>query len=122
VHANTPRDALARVEQMIGMSGIDMPATSARAQIASAINIVVQVERFSDGRRRLRSLSELTGMEGQVVTMQEIFRFKRTGGGENGAVLGHFGATGLRPRSLEALPERAIHISADLFRPELRIG
>ena len=79
VHANTPRDALSRIEQMIGMSGIDIPPRSARAQIASAIHVVIQVARLSDGRRKLVSLSELTGMEGEVVTMQEIFRFRQTG-------------------------------------------
>ena len=79
VHANTPRDALSRVEQMIGMSGIDIPARSARAQIASAIHVVIQVARLADGRRKLISVSELTGMEGEVVTMQEIFRFRQTG-------------------------------------------
>ena len=79
VHANTPRDALSRVEQMIGMSGIDIPARSARAQIASAIHVVIQVARLADGRRKLISVSELTGMEGEVITMQEIFRFRQTG-------------------------------------------
>src|SRR3546814_16342104 len=74
VHANTSRDALSRVEQMIGMSGIDIPPRSARAQIASALNIVIQIERAVAGRRRLVSVSELTGMEGDVITMQEIFQ------------------------------------------------
>src|ERR1041384_6761725 len=93
VPANSPRDALSRVEQMIGMSGIDIPARSARAQIASAINVVIQIGRLSDGRRKLLSLSELTGMEGDVVTMQEIFRFRQTGVATDGQVLGKFEAT-----------------------------
>src|SRR5436190_1897134 len=76
VHANTARDALARVEQMVGMSGVDVPPRSARAQIASAVNVVIQVGRLADGKRRLMSLSELIGMEGEVVTMQEIFRYR----------------------------------------------
>ncbi len=121
VHANTPRDALSRVEQMIGMSGVGMPAASARAQIASAIGVIVQVGRLTDGRRRLISLSELTGMEGGVITMQEIFRFRRCGLDERGFVLGHFEATGIRPRFVEVLVERGIHLSPDLFRPDMRI-
>src|SRR5438045_3569182 len=95
VHANTPRDALSRVEQMIGMSGIDVPARSARAQISSAIHVVVQVARLSDGRRRLISLSEISGMEGDVITMQEIFRFRQTGVSADGMVQGRFEASGI---------------------------
>src|SRR3546814_17970957 len=79
VHANSSRDSLSRIEQMIGMSGIDMPQRAARAQIASAVNVVIQVSRLSDGRRKVTSLSEITGMEGETITMQEIFRFKQTG-------------------------------------------
>jgi pilus assembly protein CpaF len=122
VHANTARDALSRVEQMIGMSGIDISATSARAQIASAINVVIQIGRQSDGRRRLLSLSEITGMEGQTITMQEIFRFKQTGRNEAGDVLGHFEATGIRPKFLQQAAEHGIEMPADLFRPSLRLG
>src|SRR5215210_9416549 len=103
VHANTARDALSRVEQMIGMSGIDIPARAARAQIASAINVVIQVGRLSDGRRKLLSLSELTGMEGDVITMQEIFRYRQTGMSPEGQVIGKFEATGIRPRFLDQL-------------------
>lgn len=121
VHANTPRDALSRVEQMIGMSGIDMAPAAARAQIASAIGVIVQVGRLSDGRRRLMSLSEITGMEGGVITMQEIFRFCRRGLDDRGIVIGHFEATGIRPRFVEILTERGIHLSSDLFRPDVRI-
>jgi pilus assembly protein CpaF len=121
VHANTARDALARIEQMIGMSGIEIPSRSARGQIASALNVIIQVERLSDGRRRLVSLSELTGMEGDIVTMQEIFRFRRTGMGDNGAVLGHFEATGIRPKFLEQLSLRGFELSNDLFRPGQRL-
>ncbi len=118
VHANTPRDALSRVEQMIGMSGIDMPARSARAQIASAVNVVVQVGRLSDGRRKLLSVSEITGMEGETITMQEIYRFKTTGRGENGEVLGRFEATGIRPKFAAEAVTAGINLPADLFRPE----
>ena len=118
VHANTPRDSLSRVEQMIGMSGVDIPARSARAQIASAIHVVVQVARLSDGRRKLISLSELSGMEGDVITMQEIFRFRQTGVGADGMVQGRFEATGIRPRFLEQVMAHGVTLSPDLFRPE----
>ena len=118
VHANTPRDALSRVEQMIGMSGIDVPARSARAQIASAIHVVVQVGRLSDGRRKLMSLSEISGMEGDVITMQEIFRFRQTGVSTDGMVQGRFEASGIRPRFLEQVMAHGVTLSPDLFRPD----
>src|SRR6476469_7514168 len=120
VHANTTRDALSRVEQMIGMSGIDIPAKSARAQIASALAVVIQVARLADGRRRVLSLSELTGMEGEVVTMQEIFRFRQTGVSKDGVVQGRFEATGIRPRFLDHAMSHGITLSADLFSPDAR--
>jgi pilus assembly protein CpaF len=106
VHANTPRDALARIEQMIGMAGIDLPARSMRGQIASAINVVIQIKRFPDGTRRVVSIQEVDGMEGDVITMQEIFRFEQTGVDPGGKVIGRFLLTGVRPnflRSFEAL-------------------
>jgi pilus assembly protein CpaF len=121
VHANTPRDALSRVEQMIGMSGIDIPARSMRAQIASAIQVVIQVGRLSDGRRKLLSISEVNGMEGDVITMQEIFRFRQTGVSAEGQVQGRFEATGIRPRFLEAAIAYGVHLSTDLFRPDVRL-
>jgi pilus assembly protein CpaF len=120
VHANTSRDALSRVEQMIGMSGIEIPARSARAQIASALNVVIQVARLSDGRRKLISMSELTGMEGEVITMQEIFRFRQTGVDDDGVVKGRFEATGIRPRFLEQVMAHGITLSAELFRPDAK--
>lgn len=122
VHANTARDSLSRVEQMIGMSGIDISAKSARAQIASAINVVIQIGRLADGRRRLLGLSEIVGMEGETVTMQEIFRFKFGGRGEHGEVLGHHEATGIRPKFLEAAHDHGIALPAELFRPSLKLG
>jgi len=118
VHANSPRDALSRVEQMIGMSGVDIPARSARAQIASAIHVVVQVARLSDGRRKLMSLSELSGMEGDVITMQEIFRFRQTGVSADNLVQGRFEATGIRPRFLDQVMAHGVTLSPDLFRPD----
>lgn len=121
VHANSPRDALSRIEQMIGMSGIEISPASARAQIASAINVVIQIGRQSDGRRRLLSLSEVIGMEGSTITMQEIFRFKIAGRAEDGTVLGHFESTGIRPKFLQKVEEHGISVSPDLFRPSLRL-
>jgi pilus assembly protein CpaF len=117
VHANTPRDALSRLEQMIGMAGFDIPTRSVRGQIASAINVVVQGERLEDGRRRVVSISEIVGMEGEVITLQEIFRFKRTGRGPNGEVLGHYESTGVRPKFIELLVSRGITLPLDMFAP-----
>jgi pilus assembly protein CpaF len=122
VHANTARDSLARIEQMVGMSGVEISPTSARAQIASAVNVVIQIGRQADGRRRLLSLSELVGMEGQTISMQEIFRFRMEGRGENGEVLGRHEATGIRPKFLDNAAEHGIALSPDLFRPNLDLG
>jgi len=120
VHANTARDALSRIEQMIGMSGVDIPLRSARAQIASAVNVVVQIARLSDGRRKLISLSELLGMEGDVITMQEIFRYRQVGVNADGIVEGRFEATGIRPRFLDQVLSHGLSLSADLFRPDAK--
>nr|WP_247718039.1 CpaF family protein [Qipengyuania proteolytica] len=122
VHANTARDSLSRVEQMVGMSGVEISPDSARAQIASAINVVVQIGRQADGRRRLLSLSEIVGMEGQTISMQEIFRFKMTGRSENGDVLGQHEATGIRPKFLDVARDHGFDLPADLFRPSLNLG
>jgi pilus assembly protein CpaF len=120
VHANTPRDALSRVEQMIGMSGIDISPKSARAQIASAIHVVLQLERLSDGSRRLTSVAEVTGMEGEIILMQEIFKFQRDGIGENGKVLGEMRPMGIRPKFMEVLKARGIDLPSSLFDPYKR--
>ncbi len=122
VHANTPRDALSRVEQMIGMSGVDISPRAARNQIASAMNIVIQIERLIDGHRRIVSLSEITGMESETITMQEIFRFRATGRAEDGRVLGQFEATGIRPKFLAETAAYGISLSPDLFRPDVKLG
>jgi pilus assembly protein CpaF len=115
VHANTPRDALSRVEQMVGMAGLDIPARSIRGQIASAIHVVIQAERMEDGTRRIVSVAEISGMEEDVICMQEIFRFRRVGRGGDGRVLGQYEASGVRPRFMEALAARGISLSSDLF-------
>ncbi len=122
VHANTPRDALSRIEQMIGMSGIDISPKSARSQIAAAINVVLQLARLSDGSRRVMSISEVTGMEGETVLMQEIFRYKRTGVADDGKVIGHFEATGIRPKFMEHLNARGIQLPPELFDPTRQVA
>lgn len=117
IHANTPRDAVGRLEQMVGMAGMPMSQLSIRSQIASAITIIVQVQRLSDGSRKVVSISEITGMEGEVVQMQEIMRFRRTATDENGRIHGEFRATGLRPRFVEEFAELGIVIPAAIFDP-----
>ncbi|PDT49034.1 MULTISPECIES: CpaF family protein [Sinorhizobium] len=117
IHANTPRDAVSRLEQMVGMAGMPMSQLSVRSQIASAITIIVQVQRLSDGSRKVVSVSEITGMEGEVVQMQEIMRFKKTGTDENGRIQGEFRATGLRPRFIEEFAEVGVIISPAIFEP-----
>ena len=117
VHANTARDALARLESMIAMAGVDLPAKAARAQVASAIGVIIQANRMSDGTRKLTSIQEITGMEGETVTLQEIFVFKQTGVGPSGAVEGYFSATGVRPRCWERLGTRGIELPQTLFAP-----
>ena len=115
VHANTARDALGRLEQMIAMIGLDFPISAIRSQIASGLNIVVQLSRLSDGNRRVMSISEVTGMEGNTITMQDIFVFRKTGISEDGAVLGEFRATGIRPKCYEQLRQSGVELPADLF-------
>ena len=117
IHANSCRDSLTRLEQMIGMAGFEMPTKSMRGQIASALHVVLQLERMSDGKRRLISLNELTGMEGEVVTMHEIFRFSRHSTDEDGMIRGDFVATGIRPKFMKEFEARGIKISADMFEP-----
>jgi len=120
VHANTPRDALTRLEQMIGMAGLEISPRSIRQQIASAIHVIVQTERMEDGRRRITSVAEVLGMEEDIITMQEIFRFRRKGRGDDGSVLGDFEPTGVRPKFLEYLNMRGIKLDPQMFAPPIR--
>ena len=115
VHANTPRDALSRLEQMIGMAGLDLAARSGRQQIASAINVVVQVERMEDGRRRAVSISEVVGMEHETVLMQEIFRFRRRGVDKDGNIQGEFETTGIRPQIMDLIAARGVDLPSMAF-------
>jgi pilus assembly protein CpaF len=117
IHANTPRDALARLTQMVGMAGLNMTETSVRTQIASAISIIVQLQRFSDGRRRVVSITEISGMERDVIQMQEIFKFIRMGTATDGQVRGEFRATGLRPSFMQELQVRGFSFAPDFFEP-----
>jgi len=117
VHANTPRDAISRLEQMIGMAGLPMTVASIRGQIASAVQLIVQLARQSDGKRKVTSIAELTGLEGDIIQMQEIFKFVRTGTGANGEVEGTFQATGVRPRFLSHLANQGIKIPGNYFDP-----
>jgi pilus assembly protein CpaF len=122
IHANSPRDALSRLEHMIGMTGIELPMRSMRSQIASALHIVVQLARMSDGRRRLISVQEITGMEGEVVSMQEIFRFERTGTDASGHIEGHYVATGVRPKFARRFEQWGVGLGEGLFNPHRKLG
>src|SRR5881397_198958 len=115
VHANTPRDALSRIETMIAMGATNLPERAMRQQIASAIQLVVQQMRLSDGSRKITSISEITGMEGEVITMQEIFVFEKMGVTQDGKVIGRFRATGVRPKVCERLKASGVHLPADMF-------
>ena len=117
IHANSPRDALTRLENMIGMAGMNLPPKASRQQISSALSVVIQIARLTDGRRKVVSLQEITGMEGEIMTMQEIFAYRQTGVAENGAVLGHFCATGVRPRFTDRLHVYGIELPDRLFDP-----
>jgi pilus assembly protein CpaF len=117
IHANTPRDAISRLEQMIGMAGMPMTIASVRGQIAAAIRVIVQLSRLSDGKRRVMSIAEITGMEGDIIQMQEIYKYTRTATLEDGTVQGQFQATGIRPRFLADLQAKGIKIPGSYFDP-----
>ena len=115
LHANTPRDALNRLATMVAMASLNLPEKAVRQQIAGGIQVVIQVSRLSDGGRKVMSISEIVGMEGDVITMQEIFLFERQGLGEDGTVLGRFRPTGIRPRFSDTLKARGIELPGGLF-------
>jgi pilus assembly protein CpaF len=115
IHSNSPRDCLSRLETMIAMASLDLPERAMRQQIASAVNVVVQVSRLGDGTRKLLQISEIVGMEGDVITMQDIFIFERQGIGEGDKVLGQFKATGIRPKFADRLKAYGIDLGAMLF-------
>ncbi|HZN25824.1 MAG TPA: CpaF family protein [Burkholderiales bacterium] len=118
VHANTPREALTRLENMIGMANLNLPHKVVRQQICSAIHVVIQIGRLRDGQRKVVSITEITGMEGELITLQEIFAFEQTGIAPDGRVTGHFHATGIRPQFIERLRAHGVSLPEDLFNPD----
>ena len=121
IHANTPRDAISRLEQMVGMAGMPMSQESVRAQIASAIQLIVQVQRLTDGKRLIVSISEITGTEGDVIQLQEIMKFQRIGLDEDLKVLGEFRATGIRPHLLDVIRTTGLEVDTKYFNPRERL-
>jgi pilus assembly protein CpaF len=122
IHANSTRDALYRLDTMVAMANLNIPEKAIRQQIASAVNLIVQVSRMSDGTRKVTAISELTGMEGGVITMQDIFLFERTGITQEGRVRGRFRATGIRPKCAERLAASGVHLPMDMFEHAQVVG
>ena len=118
VHANTPRDAMSRIETMVSMTGIQFPIKALRAQMASAIHLIIQVERGEDGKRRLVSMQEINGMEGDVITISEIFTYRRKGIGKDGFIIGDLEATGVVPAFYKKLSVRGINLPIAVFAPK----
>jgi pilus assembly protein CpaF len=117
IHANTPRDAMTRIEHMLGMAGVTTDVRTTRQQISAALSVVIQVSRLSDGRRKVMSVQEILGLEGDMLTMQEIFRFEQTGLSPTGQVLGRFVATGIRPRLMDRLKAKGVSLRPEMFAP-----
>jgi pilus assembly protein CpaF len=117
IHANSARDGVSRLENMIAMAGIEMPIKAVRAQIASAVNLIVQASRLQDGSRRMTSITEITGMEGDVISMQEIFRYERLGIEPNGKIIGRFNATGVRSHYSERFKQWGYNLPASIYEP-----
>jgi pilus assembly protein CpaF len=117
LHSNSPRDALSRLETMISMANLNLPDRAMRQQIASAVNVIIQISRLTDGSRKLMQVSEIVGMEGDIITMQDIFVYERQGVDANGRVMGRFKATGIRPRFTERLAAWGIELPNGLFSP-----
>ena len=115
IHANSPRDALYRLDTMVAMANLNIPDRAVRQQIASAVNLIVQISRMADGTRKVSAISEITGMEQDVITMQDIFLFERTGLTREGKVVGRFRATGIRPKCAERLETMGIRLPIDMF-------
>jgi pilus assembly protein CpaF len=122
LHANGPRDALSRLETMISMASLELPEKAMRQQIASAIHLVIQISRLSDGSRKIMQIAEIVGMEGEVISMQDIFLFEREGVAENDVVLGRFRATGIRPRCVDRFKAYGIELGTRLFADEVDAG
>jgi len=120
IHANSPRDGLSRMENMVAMAGIEMPLKAVRSQIGSAVHLIVQASRLQDGSRRMVSVTEITGMEGEVISMQEIFRFQRTGLTPENKILGHFTATGVRSHFSDRFKMWGYDLPSEIFQPTRR--
>ena len=120
IHANSPRDSLTRLENMVGMAGMNLPTKAMRHQISSALSVVIQIARLTDGRRKIVSIQELTGMEGEIITMQELFAFRQTGVDDSGTVSGYFCATGVRPHFTDRVRSYGIELPDALFDPTRR--
>jgi pilus assembly protein CpaF len=118
IHANTARDALMRLESMVAMANLEISSEFLRRFIASAIDIIIQISRFPDGTRKLISIQELTGMEGNIITLQEIFSFQQTGIAEDGKVEGHFKFHGVRPRFIDKFATSGISVPREIFDPD----
>ena len=115
IHANSPRDALARLETMVLMAGFELPSRAIREQVSSALNVIIQVARLSDGTRKIVRVSEVAGMEGDVIVMQDIFTFEKQGLTEEGKVVGHYRPTGVRPKFLDTIHTAGIHLPSEIF-------
>jgi pilus assembly protein CpaF len=122
VHANSPRDALYRLDTMVAMANLNIPEKAIRQQIASAVNLIVQISRLADGTRKVTGIAELTGMEGEVITMQDIFLFERAGLGPDGRVRGRFKATGIRPKCSDRLASAGMHLPMNMFEHVQLVG
>jgi pilus assembly protein CpaF len=115
IHANSPRDALYRLDTMVAMANLNIPDRAVRQQVSSAVDLIVQVTRLADGTRKATAISEITGMEGDVITMQDIFLFEKSGLGQGGTVTGRFRATGIRPKCSDRLAAAGHHLPMDMF-------
>jgi pilus assembly protein CpaF len=122
IHANSPRDALYRLDTMVAMADLNLPDKAIRHQVASAINLVIQVSRMADGTRKVTNISEITGMEGEVITMQDIFVFERTGINAEGKVTGRFRATGIRPKASDRLASAGVQLPIQMFEHVQLVG
>jgi pilus assembly protein CpaF len=117
IHANSSRDAVSRLENMVAMAGIEMPLKAVRAQVAAAVNLIVQATRLQDGSRRMVSITEITGMEGEIISMQEVFRYERLGMESGGKIVGRFNATGVRSHYSERFKAWGFDLPASIYEP-----
>jgi pilus assembly protein CpaF len=117
LHANTPRDALSRIETMVMMAGMDLPLKVVRQQISSAVDLIIQQTRLKDGSRKVTAITEVAGMEGETVVLTDVFKFDQTGVGQNGKIIGELKATGIRPLFMPRLEAAGFKLSAEIFMP-----